>query len=115
RFIVAWLITEARVTRRLEEGPPDSAAVARRFGDAPVVGPLRKGAPEPPLPEAPRVRVEIPASIQEVKTEDPDLARAYRASTRRAFEHYLGQGWKIEDYYRDPGDPGRCYYGVTAP
>jgi predicted GNAT superfamily acetyltransferase len=115
RFIVAWLIADARVTRRLEEGPPDRAAVARRFGDAPVVAPLRKGDPEPPLPEAPQVRVEIPASIQGVKTEDPDLARAYRASTRRAFEHYLGQGWKIEGFYRDPGDPGRCYYGVTAP
>jgi predicted GNAT superfamily acetyltransferase len=112
RFIVAWHITNARVARRLQEGPPDPAEVIRRFGDAPVVGP----APEAPLPAGPLVRVEIPASIQDVKTRDLDLARAYRASTRRAFEHYLGRGWKVEGFYRDPDlETGCCYYGLAAP
>jgi len=112
RFIVAWPIMDARVTRRLAEGPPDLAKVVRRFGEAPVVGP-HSG--QGSLSEGPLVRVEIPASIQDVKAADPDLARAYRASTRRAFEHYLGQDWKIEDFYRDPSDPGCCYYGMAAP
>lgn len=104
RFIVAWMIASDRVVRRLAEGPPRPEEVRRRFADAPAIGP---GTEE--LPDAPRVRIEIPADVQALKAEDPDRAAAYRASTRRAFERYL-QAWKIEDFYRD-GD--RCYYGAT--
>lgn len=106
RFIAAWLIASDEVVRRLAEGPPDPAEVRRRFEDAPVVGPGE----DPPLPDAPLVRVEIPANVQALKTADLDLARAYRASTRKAFEHYLGGGWRIEDFYRE-GE--RCFYGVS--
>ena len=111
RFIVAWPITSGFVARRLAEGPPSTAETIRQFGEAPVVGP---SFPEgEPLPGRSAVRVEIPASIQDVKAADLDLARAYRASTRRAFEHYFGQGWRVEGYYRDP-DGGRCYYGLRS-
>jgi predicted GNAT superfamily acetyltransferase len=108
RFIVAWPIASESVARRLADGPPDPAAVMRRFQDAPIVGP----GPETPLPEGPEVRVEIPANIQDVKSQGLELARAYRASTRRAFEHYMGRGLRVEAFYRDP-DNLRCYYGVT--
>jgi predicted GNAT superfamily acetyltransferase len=105
RFIVAWPIASERVIRHLAEGPPPPEEAIRLFGEAPVVG---ASFPEDePLPGGSVVRVEIPASIL-------DLARAYRASTRRAFEHYFGLGWRVEGYYRDP-DGGRCYYGLTAP
>lgn len=109
RFIVAWAIASEFVAGRLAEGPRSTEETLRLFGDAPVVGP---SFPEDqPLPGGPAVRVEIPASIQDVKTSDLDLAQAYRASTRRAFEHYFDQGWRVEDYYRD-GD--RCYYGLRT-
>lgn len=107
RFIVAWVITSELVARRLAEGPPPPEETVRLFGDTPVVGPSYPE--DEPLPSGSAVRVEIPASIQDVKVEDLELARAYRASTRRAFEHYLGQGWRVEGYYRD-GE--RCYYGL---
>lgn len=108
RFIVAWLIASQPVARRVSEGPPDSARVMQRFQETPIVGPDL----ETPLQEDPRVRVEIPANIQTVKSQDLECARAYRASTRRAFEHYLGCGYRVEAFYRDP-DNVRCYYGVT--
>lgn len=106
RFIVAWQIASDRVARRLSEGPPDPEEVLRRFRDAAVVSPGEEGL----LPDAPRVGVEIPANIQGLKAEDLDLALAYRASIRRAFEHYLEGGWRIEDFYR-VGE--RCFYGVS--
>lgn len=107
RFIVAWAIAGERVGKRLAGGPPSPEETIRRFGDAPVVGPDL--GEHQPLPAGPRVRIEIPASIQDLKTADLDRARAYRGSTRRAFEHYLGLGWRIGSYYKDPiGDV--CYY-----
>lgn len=111
RFIVAWLIGSDAVERRLAEGPASAEETLRLFGDAPAVGPSYPE--DQPLPGGTAVRVEIPASIQDVKAADLDLARAYRASTRRAFEHYFGQGWRIEGYYRDQARDGdRCYYGL---
>jgi predicted GNAT superfamily acetyltransferase len=117
RFVLAWEIAGERVARRLAEGPPDPAATARRFAGSPIVGP-EVGSDTGELPEAPLVRVEIPADVQSLKSADPERARAFRASTRRAFESYLGRGWRVEDFYREPGDreeKGRCFYGVTAP
>lgn len=110
RFIASWLIAGGEVARRLAGGPPDLAEVRRRFAGAPVVGPGTGPGEGEPLPGGPLVRVEIPANVQALKAEDLELARAYRASTRRAFEHYLGGGWRIEDFYRE-GE--RCYYGVS--
>ncbi len=115
RFIVAWAIAGERVGKRLAGGPPSPEETIRRFGDAPVVGPGLQGdaQEDTPLPAGPRVRIEIPASIQDLKDADLVRARAYRASTRRAFEHYLGLGWRIGNYYRAPaGSPAGdvCYY-----
>lgn len=113
RFIVAWHIASDRVVRRLAEGPPDPEEVRRRFREAPMIGPGEN----PPLPDAPRVGVEIPANVQALKAADLDRALAYRASIRKAFEHYLGAGWRIEDFYREGErrDGERCYYGATRP
>ena len=109
RFIVAWQIASDRVVRRLSEGPPDPEEVRRRFRDAPLVSPGTSPGGGP-LPDAPLVGIEIPSNIQALKAEDLELARSYRASIRRAFEHYLAGGWRIEDFYRE-GE--RCYYGVS--
>jgi predicted GNAT superfamily acetyltransferase len=107
RFIASWKIASERVVRALAGQRPDSS----RFREAPVANP---GAETGELPDAPRVRIEIPENIQDVKTERPDEASAWRGSTRRAFEHYLGRGYRVDAFYRDPGE-GRCFYGLEIP
>jgi len=56
-----------------------------------------------PLPDAGVVQVAVPADIQALKAQDPDAARGWRASTRRAFEHYLARGYTITGVERGDG------------
>lgn len=104
RFIVSWRIASERVARALEDR---RAGAEEPFREAPVVNP---GSMETDLSEAPRVRIEIPENIQAVKEEDLEAAAAWRTSTRRAFEHYLGQGYQVEAFYRDGNR--KCFYGL---
>ena len=100
RFIVSWKIASERVTRALADRRVGSEAP---FREAPVT--------DQELAEAPRVQVEIPENVQALKEQDLDAAAAWRASTRRAFEHYLAQGYRVEVFYRDPAEK-RCFYGL---
>jgi chorismate synthase len=130
RFIVAWRIADARVRDVLERLPLEggssaggTAAPPERFLDAPAIEPAPAGdagdtseagaASEPPLPAAPRVRIEIPAHIQEFKDRQPARALAWRLGTRRAFQAYLARGYLVTEFWRDAD--GRCWYGVEAP
>lgn len=116
RFIVAWRIQSARVEERVAGHLPDLAACAARYSEAPAANTDPAGAAGGVLlglPEAPRVRVEIPASIQAVKADDPDAAFAWRLSTRRAFEEYLARGYRVEAFWRDP-ERARGVYGLCA-
>lgn len=108
RFIVSWKIASERVLRALAGERPDSSRYREASGEAQVANP---GAKTADLPDAPRVRIEIPESIQDVKADQPDEALAWRMSTRRAFEHYLGRGYRVDAFYRDPRE-GRCFYGL---
>lgn len=105
RFIVSWRIGGERVARALVS---HRRGEADRFREAPVSNP---GAEERDLPTAPRVRVEIPENIQAVKVDRPEAALAWRTSTRRAFETYLGRGYTVEAFYRDAAE-ARCFYGL---
>ncbi len=119
RFIVAWRIADARVRDVLERLPlaggtsagGTTAATPERFLDAPAIAPAPAG--EPPLPAAPRVRIEIPAHLQEFKDRQPARALAWRLGTRRAFQAYLARGYLVTAFWRDAD--GRCWYGVEAP
>lgn len=103
RFVVRWEIASERVAAVLAGSPLGDPG---RFAEAPVLG-LNLG--EGDLPEAPRVRIEIPPNIQAVKAENPDQAAAWRQVTRRAFQHYFGRGYRVEAYLRE-GD--RRFYGL---
>jgi predicted GNAT superfamily acetyltransferase len=108
RFVASWRIASERVARALRD---HRAGSAEPFRDAPVANPRAETKEIAELPAAPRVRIEIPASVQDVKIERPDEAVAWRESTRRAFETYLARGYRVEAFYRDPAE-GRCYYGM---
>jgi predicted GNAT superfamily acetyltransferase len=105
RFILSWKIAGERVARALEDR---RAGAEAPFREAPVVNP---GAAVAGLPEEPRVRIEIPENVQELKAERPDAGLAWRASTRQAFEHYLERGYRVEAFYRDAA-ARRCFYGL---
>ena len=107
RFIVSWRIASERVARALRD---KRAGSEEPFREVPVVNP---DGVIGILPEAPRVRIEIPENIQAVKTERPEAAMAWRESTRVAFEAYLARGLCVEAFYRDRAE-GRCYYGLES-
>jgi predicted GNAT superfamily acetyltransferase len=115
RFIVRWDLRGQR-TRRAQGGKP----VARysEFTDAPVVDSITVGGigsipEEQALRDVPRVRIEVPLDIQAVKRNDPGIAWQWRMVTRRAFLHYLSQGYRVQGIYRDAD--GRSYYVLTGP
>lgn len=53
---------------------------------------------ELPLPKSPAVLVEIPASINETKRASREAGMCWRECTRRAFVHYMGQGFQVRRF-----------------
>jgi predicted GNAT superfamily acetyltransferase len=51
-----------------------------------------------PHAEAPRVRVEVPRGIQELKHTEPDTAMAWRLATREAFRQCLAAGYTVTGF-----------------
>lgn len=90
RFVVEWDLTEN--ARAQDPGPPNGSDTS------PLIARL-----DDPLPHAATVRIGIPDDIQALKDEDPTRALAWRASTRRAFEHYLGHGYAVAAFHRQRG------------
>ncbi len=104
RFVVSWELQGPGAER-----PPDpedwtSIPLAMITGEG--AGASHR------FPIAPRVRVEIPPDIQSLKQVMPDVARAWRATTREIFQHYLRRGYRIEVFVRDPASE-RCCYVLT--
>lgn len=60
------------------------------------------------LPGRDRLAVPVPPDIHRLKRERRDHARRWREATRRAFEHYLGQGYHIAGFTRG-ADGGGVY------
>ena len=55
------------------------------------------------------VHVEIPPDIHALKTAAPAEAAAWRNSTRAAFMHYLGRGYRVVGFKQDLGGRGGSY------
>jgi predicted GNAT superfamily acetyltransferase len=75
RFWVKWLLTTDRVVQRLLTPKP----VFENPSD--------------------KLLIEIPADINAVQHESPQLAREWRERTRRAFTEALGRGYVVRDFY----------------
>lgn len=53
------------------------------------------------LPEHPALRIEIPESIQGIKSESREQAFQWRLSTRHGLNHYVNRGYGIRSFVRD--------------
>ncbi len=105
RFIVRWDLASERAEEALADRLPKNP---ERYADAPIVSPdVGEG---DPLPDGAQVRIEVPRSIQSLKAADLDRAVAFRASSRRAFLHYLAAGYRVDTLLAD-GE--RRFYGVV--
>ncbi|HEV7669354.1 MAG TPA: hypothetical protein VGS22_12585 [Thermoanaerobaculia bacterium] len=91
RFIVRWDLASERAKEALAGRLPSDL---ERYAASPIVAPETGTAD--PLPESRYIRIEIPRSIQDLKAIDLDRAVAFRASSRRAFTHYLAAGYRID-------------------
>jgi len=100
RFLVEWNLGSAGASE--PAGNP-------RIPDAPTITVSDGSPPDAPLSAAPQVLVEIPRDIQTLKRQDPDLAKAWRRLTRRAFQHYLASGYRVARFVRNPKAGGGHY------
>jgi len=104
RLVALWRIAEPRVARALAGEPPRTDPALAR---APIAN--GSGDDTDPPPDAPAVRIAIPADIQEVKAHDMAAARAWRDGTRRAFLRYLERGYRVAGFVAPhQAEPG-CY------
>ncbi len=102
RFIVVWDLADQILGSRVT--PPAD------FDEIPCVSPAPSGGPEQViLPDAARLRVEIPVDIVAVQARSLEEAGRWRTITRRAFLHYLAQGYKVSGFH-STGD--RAFYIV---
>jgi predicted GNAT superfamily acetyltransferase len=63
-------------------------------------------------PAAGSVLVEIPRDILGARDASPVVAARWRATSRRAFLHYLSHGYAVSGFRRDL-DGSRCAYLLT--
>lgn len=101
RFVVAWPVSTEPV--------PLPSDVAQLAGAVPVAGPPGTApAPDAPLPGDRRVAVRVPADFLVLLDGDRETAREWRMSARRAFLHYLPQGYRVSAFV-DDGEGGPTY------
>jgi predicted GNAT superfamily acetyltransferase len=105
RFIARWPVRED--PRAM---PSDPVLVV----GVPVAGGAPGDAPgsDDPLPDEPRVVVRIPNDYAVLLAGDVERARAWRASARRAFQHYLHGGYRVWAFV--PGDGGDAAYLLSS-
>jgi chorismate synthase len=90
RFVVEWPIdpsAEAPALAAIPAGTP-VVADARHDGDAALV-------------DAPQVAVRVPRDISALVASDLAAGRRWRAVTRRAFTHYLTNGYLVRGFVAD--------------
>jgi predicted GNAT superfamily acetyltransferase len=91
RFQVDWHITSQHVRSRVQDGPPAaSRAAALRAAGVPLVERL-------PLPDSPRLLVEIPGDLQALKANDMAAALHWRQHTRAVLEAAFATGYSALD------------------
>ena len=125
RFIVEWRLEDPEVKRALARTPARLPAAALEgpivtvAHPSPQVGTVPVDIVDPadsavPLPDAPWVRVEIPADLGQLKTDAPDMARRWQQGVRRVFTTYLNtRHARVAGVHADT-DTGRWFYIVDT-
>jgi predicted GNAT superfamily acetyltransferase len=100
RLLVEWAITSRRVERRMEgtHAPLDPAELApaveqKPGGVYPVIVPRR---PDLSL-DAPRLLVELPKTIRDLKPV-AGLVGRWQKAVRTALKHYFRRGYRLDDF-----------------
>jgi predicted GNAT superfamily acetyltransferase len=89
RFVITWAVDPAAAAKSLD-ALPDALPLA--------VGPdAREGA----LGDAPAIGVRVPRDITALAAQDLAAARRWRFATRRAFTHYLSNGYHVRGFVAD--------------
>jgi len=100
RFVVRWSTDPTLSAGR--------ARAARAAEAAFAAAPLANAAPGAAAPEPwrgePRIRVVVPGDVTQVQRDSPDLAPAWRASTRAAFREALALGYVVVGIAATPGE-----------
>lgn len=107
RFVALWLLSSARVERRVTELLSGSGGVRINVDpdvpfalSADVAGRWpRPGEPDLTLENA-AMRVAIPSDVGALMQEDPQLAVAWRRATRAVFAHYIARGYEVQEFER---------------
>ena len=107
RFIVAWDLSRDAAGAHADDRDAKANSIEEPF----VVNPAGEdGRPRLlDLPADSEVRIEIPRDITTLMERDVDSAQAWRATTRRAFTHYLKHGYRVAGFSAGP-ESGRCFY-----
>lgn len=128
RFIVVWKIghsdngdhglrTTATDGARGLSASVDGKDAEPDTEHAPLINASRDGDGLPAdgeLIDARTVRMEIPSDIMTVINRDATVARRWRDTTRRALLWYLGRGYEVAGFHRDP-ETGRPFYKLARP
>jgi predicted GNAT superfamily acetyltransferase len=110
RLVALWMLTSERVRTRLGHHSPaldhELTGEARRaLGPVPAVSD-RHASPCPGAPildlDAPRVLISVPTDVDPIMRADMAAARAWRAASRAAFQHYLARGYEATEFVRGP-------------
>lgn len=67
------------------------------------------------LPEGSCLRLAIPADINVVKDQAPEVAARWRATTRRAFRHYLARGYRVAHFQQPAAGAAYACYTLVGP
>jgi predicted GNAT superfamily acetyltransferase len=102
RLWVNWLLDSQHVRERLETKDRGRASIP----DLDRIATLRVGPNNVPqrvqsseLPGQKYLSIEIPADINTLQRESPELAVRWREATRSAFSEAISSGYLIEDFY----------------
>ena len=101
RLWVSWLIDSERVRERLKDerklsNLPDGTRPLIEVGTD-----LAPKITESPDLQGEYLAIEIPANINALQVERPELAVEWRKATRWAFSHAMTQGYLVAEFYRE--------------